>query len=200
MRSRVASRMSIEAQSEIGRDHQDRSRQQTRPMGESRAETAGGLAGFWRGRRLRGRLLWACEGRSSSDEACLARGRPGGSSGAAVAALVSYPAIRSMLNRAMREAGHAHGFHPRRWARDGRDDRAARTAQRGRPCDRARLVRGLQALRRRPERRRRGADRRGGAFCAGADLKAIAEGETRPIEPDGDSVRWARRGSGWASR
>src|SRR5271166_4914787 len=25
----------------------------------------------------------------------------------------------------------------------------------------------------------------GGAFCAGADLKAIAEGETRPIEPDG---------------
>jgi enoyl-CoA hydratase len=24
-----------------------------------------------------------------------------------------------------------------------------------------------------------------GAFCAGADLKAIAEGETRPIEPDG---------------
>ena len=26
----------------------------------------------------------------------------------------------------------------------------------------------------------------GGAFCAGADLKAIAEGETRPIEPDGD--------------
>ncbi len=26
----------------------------------------------------------------------------------------------------------------------------------------------------------------GGAFCAGADLKAIAEGETRPIQPDGD--------------
>jgi enoyl-CoA hydratase len=26
----------------------------------------------------------------------------------------------------------------------------------------------------------------GGAFCAGADLKAIAEGETRPIEPDGE--------------
>ncbi|MGA8583330.1 MAG: enoyl-CoA hydratase-related protein, partial [Roseiarcus sp.] len=26
----------------------------------------------------------------------------------------------------------------------------------------------------------------GGAFCAGADLKAITEGETRPIEPDGD--------------
>jgi enoyl-CoA hydratase len=25
----------------------------------------------------------------------------------------------------------------------------------------------------------------GGAFCAGADLKAIAEGETRPIRPDG---------------
>ena len=25
----------------------------------------------------------------------------------------------------------------------------------------------------------------GGAFCAGADLKAIAEGEARPIEPDG---------------
>ena len=25
----------------------------------------------------------------------------------------------------------------------------------------------------------------GRAFCAGADLKAIAEGETRPIEPDG---------------
>jgi len=25
----------------------------------------------------------------------------------------------------------------------------------------------------------------GGAFCAGADLKAIADGETRPIEPDG---------------
>jgi enoyl-CoA hydratase len=26
----------------------------------------------------------------------------------------------------------------------------------------------------------------GGAFCAGADLKAIADGETRPIEPDGE--------------
>ena len=26
----------------------------------------------------------------------------------------------------------------------------------------------------------------GGAFCAGADLKALAEGETRPVEPDGD--------------
>ena len=26
----------------------------------------------------------------------------------------------------------------------------------------------------------------GGAFCAGADLKALAAGETRPIEPDGD--------------
>jgi enoyl-CoA hydratase len=25
----------------------------------------------------------------------------------------------------------------------------------------------------------------GGAFCAGADLKAIADGETRPVEPDG---------------
>jgi enoyl-CoA hydratase len=25
----------------------------------------------------------------------------------------------------------------------------------------------------------------GSAFCAGADLKAIAEGEARPIEPDG---------------
>ena len=26
----------------------------------------------------------------------------------------------------------------------------------------------------------------GGAFCAGADLKALAEGETRPVEPDGE--------------
>jgi enoyl-CoA hydratase len=26
----------------------------------------------------------------------------------------------------------------------------------------------------------------GGAFCAGADLKAIADGETRPIDPEGD--------------
>jgi enoyl-CoA hydratase len=35
----------------------------------------------------------------------------------------------------------------------------------------------------------------GGSFCAGADLKAIAEGETRPIEPTASSGRWARRGS-----
>jgi enoyl-CoA hydratase len=26
----------------------------------------------------------------------------------------------------------------------------------------------------------------GGAFCAGADLKALAEGETRPVEPEGE--------------
>ena len=26
----------------------------------------------------------------------------------------------------------------------------------------------------------------GGAFCAGADLKALAAGETRPVEPEGD--------------
>ncbi len=35
---------------------------------------------------------------------------------------------------------------------------------------------------------------KGGAFCGGADLKAIAAGERRPVEPDGDSHPWARHG------
>ena len=41
---------------------------------------------------------------------------------------------------------------------------------------------------------------RGGAFCAGADLKGISEGGGNPVLPDGDLGPWAARGCGWASR
>ena len=42
----------------------------------------------------------------------------------------------------------------------------------------------------------------GGAFCAGADLKALAEGDRRDLSGDGltGGARWGRRGCGRRSR
>ena len=55
--------------------------------------------------------------------------------------------------------------------------------------------RGVPALRRRPGARGRRAHRRGRArFCAGADLKAVADGRRQPRDRRAATARWGRRG------
>jgi enoyl-CoA hydratase len=155
-------------------------------MGEGREETAGGLASFWRRRLLRGRPFSHAKAHSSSDECLPCPRRRGGSSGAGFAVLVSYLTIRSVLDDAMREASHetvstrADGRvtvvtierPERRNALDLATARALFDAFQRFDADLDSDVAVLTGA--------------GGAFCAGADLKAIAEGETRPIQPDGD--------------
>ena len=74
----------------------------------------------------------------------------------------------------------------RRRARDRRDDRAARAAQRRRSRDRAGALRRLQRFDADASSDVAVLTGAGGAFCAGADLEALAAGETRPVEPNGD--------------
>ena len=103
----------------------------------------------------------------------------------AFAALIPYLAIRSMLNRAMREASHG--------TVSTRTDERVTVVTIERPERRnavdlatARaLFEAFQRFDSDPNADVAVLTGAGGAFCAGADLKAIADGETRPIEPDG---------------
>ena len=65
------------------------------------------------------------------------------------------------------------------------DDRPARTAQRRGLGHRRRPARRLHRLRRRRQRLGGRPHRGGGTFCAGADLKALAEGDPARVAPDG---------------